>query len=202
MAVAVSATAGGTGSVSTCKYVDEVLVTAPLQVYLPGGMTEQTVGEASIVSQKAVCHNGGHESIEIHLKLDDEIKPYGLKIKDTITSFENKVSLDFRLKELVNSTDFFDVSIYGSTEINHFGGEGIINAIVKKPAILFWVNTETKIDSLISAVSNGQVADDRPLRCSLNRAYVILTKKASGTDGLQKDLSVSAFFRGPLQFCN
>ena len=201
MSVAMSAIAGGVGSIETCDVTREVLQSAPLQVYLPDGFTQQTVGEASLVSRKSVCKNGEYEVIDIEFQLADEIKPYGIKIKDAITAFEIHASLDFRLKELVNSTKNFHASPYGKTTINHFGEVGMIDVTVENPQILFWVNTTSRIDSLISATSNGQSADDRPLRCSLDKAYVTLTKKASGTNGLQKDLRLTAFFKGPLQFC-
>ncbi len=201
MSVAVSATAGGVGITETCSVTNEVLMSAPLNVYLPDGITEQAVGEASIVSRKSVCKNGEYEVIGIDLQLADEIKPYGIKIKDAITAFEINTSLDFRLKELVNTTKSFHASPYGKATINHFGEVGMIDVTVENPQILFWVNPKASIDSLISAVSNGQAADDRPLRCSLDKAYVILTKKASGSDGLKKDLRLSAFFRGTLQLC-
>ncbi len=201
LSVAISASAGGVGSTTTCTYVNEVLMSAPLQVYLPDGMTEQTVGEASIVSRKGTCTTGAFEVIDISFKLDDEIKPYGIKIKDTITAFEPFAMIDFRLKELVNSTESFHASVYSKTKINHFGQLGILNLTIENPTILFWTNTQSQIDGLMSADSNGQGPNGRPLACSLEKAYVSLTKKASGTDGLKKDLQLTAIFRGPLQFC-
>lgn len=201
MSVAVSATAGGVGTTETCDVSKEVLVSAPLNVYLPDGNTEVAVGTASLVSRKSVCKNGEYEVIEMDLQLDDEIKPYGLKIKDTITAFENSVSLDFRLKQLVNSTDYFDTTVYGKTKITHFGSVGLLNVAVDHPPILFWVNPKSQIGSLMTATANGPSSDESPLRCSLEQAHVVLTKKASGTDGLQKDLRLTAFFRGPLQLC-
>ena len=201
MSVAISATAGGVGSTETCAVTKEILVSAPLNVYLPDGMTEQAVGEASIVSRKSVCKNGEYEVIDIDLQLADEIKPYGIKIKDAITAFENSVSLDFRLKQLVNSAEYFDTTVYGTTKVTHFGGVGLLNVAMEKPQILFWINTKSQIDSVITAIANGQSTDDRPLRCSLEKAYVILTLKPNDFNGLQKDLRLSAFFRGPLQLC-
>lgn len=201
IAVALSAAAGGVSSPSTCTSTSKVIATAPLQVYLPDGMTQQDVGEASLVSRKTICENGEYEMIDIQLQLQDEIKPYGLKIKDTIVGFETYASIDFRLKQLVNSSETFSNSTYGTTKINHFGKLQMLNVLVQHPPILFWMNAQSQIADLITATSNGQTASDRPLACSLEKAFVRLTKKANGSDGLQKDLNLDAIFRGPLQLC-
>lgn len=198
---ALNAFAGGTGSTQTCKHIDKVLISAPMQVYLPDGMTKQTVGEASLVSRKTICDSGEYEVIDIRFNLDDEIKPYGIKIKDTITAFENEASVEFRLKELVNSTERFDTSTYGKTKINHFGSVGTLEVEMKKPAILFWGSTQSTLDGVITADTKTPLAEYLPLACSLERGYVTLTKKAKGSDGLQKDLTLTAIFRGPLQLC-
>ena len=170
-------------------------------MYLQDGTTQQDVGEASLVSRKAICDNGEYESIDVHYKLVDEIKPYGLKIKDTIVGFETSTSVEFRLKELVNSTETFHTSVYGTTKINHFGKHQMLNLLFEHPPILFWVNAKSQVTDLITAVSNGQSANDRPLACSIDRAYATLTKKASETDGLKKDLQLTAIFSGPLNIC-
>lgn len=201
IAVALSAAAGGVSSPSTCTSTKEVIATAPLQVYLPDGMTQQDVGEASLVSKKTICENGEYEIIDIQFKLQDEIKPYGLKIKDTIVGFDTYASIEFRLKELVNTTDTFNSSTYGTIKINHFGKNQMLDVSVQHPPILFWNNTQSQIADLMTATSNGQTASDRPLACSLDKAYVNLIKRANGSDGLQKDLNVTAIFRGPMQLC-
>ncbi len=201
MTFALNATAGGVGSVHSCKEESHVLASAPLEVYLPDGTTKKAVGVASLVSRKSVCDQSEYEIIDVQLKLDDQIEPYGLKIKGTITGFENSASLEFRLKEIVNTTETFHPSTYAQTKITHFGDVGRLNVIANPPALLFWDSTQSKINDLISAQSNGQASDDRPLACSLDQAYVTLTKKTNGTDGLSKDLTLTAIFRGPLQLC-
>ncbi len=201
MLVALSAAAGGGGSSPSCTHVEEVLTSAPVQVYLPDGNTQQTVGEASIISRKSICNTGEFEVIDIRINLDDEIKPYGFKIKGSITAFETYASIDFRLKQLVNSAKSFDGNVYSKTKINHFGPVGILAFQIQEPPILFWMNTQSGMSSLINAVSDGQSATDRPLACSLDKAFLMLTKKATGTDGLKKDLQLTAIFRGPIQYC-
>lgn len=199
--VALSAAAGGGGSTPTCTHAEEVLTSAPVQVDLPDGNTKQNVGEASIISRKSICNTGDFELIDVRIKLDDEIKPYGLNIKDSVTAFETFATIDFRLKQLVNSAKSFAGNVYSETRINHFGPVGILTFQIQEPPILFWLNTQSGMSSLINAVSDGQSANDRPLACALDKAFLSLTKKATGTDGLKKDLQMTATFRGPIQYC-
>lgn len=201
MSLALNASAGGVGSTEICQHVDKVLVSAPLQVYLPDGHTKKTVGEASLVSRKAICESGAFEVIDIDFNLDDEIQPYGLKIKDTIIGFESKASIEFRIKELVNSTENFHPSPHGQTKINHFGSVGTLELKLDKQDILFWINAKSGLDSLITANANTPSSNDRPLACSIERGSVTLTKKADDKNGLAKDLTLMAFFQGPLQLC-
>lgn len=196
-----NAYAGGVGSTDSCTHTNKVLVSAPLEVYLPDGSTKATVGEASLVSRSVSCNSGEYEVMDIQLNLDDEIKPYGIKIKDTITAFESQASLEFRLKELVNSTEAFHPSPHGKTKINHFGSVGTLAVEMNRSDILFWMNTTSQLDSMINAEINSKSSMARPLACSVERGYVILTKKANETNGLKKDLTLTAFFQGPLQLC-
>jgi hypothetical protein len=199
VSAAVSAFAGGVGSVGTCKQVDQVLLSAPLEVYLPDGMTKQTVGEASLVSRKSDCGGSNYESIYVHFKLDDEIKPYGIKIKGTITGFEQHSSVGFRLKELVNSTETFNDGAYAETKINDFGGLQTLDVTVKTQSILFWDKTTAQGDVLITATPSQ--ADGSPLACSLHNAYASLIKIPNSSNTLTKNLQLTAIFRGPLQLC-
>ncbi len=200
MSFAVNAAAGGVDNTNTCTFVNTVMASTPMEVYLPDGWTTQTVGKASIVSRKASCQSGEYEMLDVQLNLDDEIKPYGLKIKDTVTMFENESSFQFRLKELVNSTDYFNANLNGKIKINHFGSLGTLNVELKAPDILFWTKTQSSIDSVMTAQTSTD-AEDRPLACSLETAFVRITKKANGTNGLEKDLILTAIFPQQMQLC-
>ncbi len=205
MLTGLSAFAGGVSFPSNpCTSLGEDTVTsAPLMVYLPDGNTEQQVGTVKILSQKSDCSGAINESLDVKVEMNDEIKAYDIKIKGNIIGMEPEVSLDFRLKELVNSAVSFDASTYATTKIHHFGSKsGALNYLIKQPSVLVWQNPTVVIGQQVHAVADKDSGVDSPLACSLDRAYVTLTIKANQNNGLKRDLTMRAFTASDIKACN
>ncbi len=198
-----SAFAGGVSEPSPCTLLEpEVIVTAPITIYLQDGNTKATVGEASLVSQRTACPQYDLEQIDVRLQLDDEIEGYGIKVKDKILSAEPSVTLEFRLKELVNTSESFSASVYGKTTLHQFGSSPmIVRQTITAPSILFWLKPLARIDGLVNATIDKNVGVEQPLKCALEGVFVRFIMAPNEHNGLTKNLTFDAFTKGSLKLC-